>query len=38
MRDLLNEHSEIYQESIKGNFVVKTKLGSFNGISPDIRL
>ena len=38
MRNLHNEHPEIYQESMKRNFVVKTKPSSFNAIFPDIRL
>ena len=35
-RNLHNEHPEIYQKSMKGNFVVKTKPGSLNAMSTDI--
>ncbi|KAG1673998.1 Proton-coupled amino acid transporter 1 [Nymphon striatum] len=40
MRLLPEKHPdpEIYNEFMKGNFVIKTKPGSFNAVSPDMKL
>ena len=38
MRKLPDEHPEIYKEFMKGNFLVKTKPGNFNAVSPDMKL
>ena len=38
MRKLPRDYSEIYKEFMKGKFVVKTKKGSFNAVSPGMKL
>ena len=38
MRKLPQDYPEIYKEFMKGKFVVKTKKGSFNAVSPDMKL
>ena len=38
MRKLPQDNPEIYKEFIKGKFAVKTEKGSFNAVSPDMKL
>ena len=37
MRKLPEKHPEIYKEFMEGKFVVKTKNGNFNAVSPEAR-
>ena len=38
MRKLPIEYPDIYKEFMKGKFDVKTQIGNFNGVSPDMNL
>ena len=38
MRKLTIEYPDIYKEFMKGKFDVKTQIGNFNGVSPDMNL
>ena len=38
MRKLPEQFPEIYEQFLKGNFVVKTKSRTFNCVAPDMKL
>ena len=38
MRKLPETHTQVYEQFLRGNFVVKTNPGTFNAVSPDMKL
>ena len=38
MRKLPETHPQVYEQFLRGNFVVKTNPGTFNAVSPDMKL
>ena len=38
MRKLPETHPQVYEQLLRGNFVVKTNPGTFNAVSPDMKL